>query len=87
MQGICESAIRCLCSCLITENSLNYADVNEEHHEFMKTSEQIEEEHRANPKIAKEYLTEPTAASVADKLSDFLEEAQEEKSERIVPKQ
>lgn len=53
----------------------------------MKTNEQIEEEHRANHKIDKEYLTEPTAASVANKLSTFLDDSHEEKVEPIAHKQ
>lgn len=53
----------------------------------MKTNEQIEEEHRVNQKIDKDYLTEPTAASVANKLSTFLDDSREEKTEPIAHKQ
>ena len=53
----------------------------------MKNNEQLDEDHRANHKTEKEYLTEPTAASVASKLSSFLDDSQEQKSEPIAHSQ
>jgi hypothetical protein len=47
MQSICDSVIRCLCSCLINKTPIAYSEVNEEH-QFMKISEQIEDEHRVH---------------------------------------
>lgn len=45
MQGVCDSVIRCFCSCLINQSPGTYSDVNEEHLKFMQLGEHLDEDH------------------------------------------
>lgn len=53
----------------------------------MKNTEHLEEDHRANHQPEKDYLAETTAASVASKLSTFLDDSPEQKAEPVAHRQ
>jgi len=51
MDGFCDKAIRCLCSCLIKKEIVQYAEVSDEHSKFMSPHDPLDEEahHKMKP--------------------------------------